>query len=243
MSKIQHILVIDDDPRVLRVLETYLQREGYDICTANCVDKARQQISAQEWALIILDIGLPDEDGFSFAREIRTQSSVPLIMLTGKTETIDKVVGLELGADDYITKPFEERELLARIRSVLRRSQTSSNSSPEKTCIACFSDWRLDLSRHELFSPNGEQVHLTSHEFRLLEVFIECPNRVLSRDMLMDRIVGRDWNSLDRSIDVLIAKLRKKIEQDPTQPRLIKSIRGEGYKFIAELEMDRGVIG
>lgn len=243
MNKTQYILVVDDDPRIRKVLEIYLQREGYDVCTANCVDKARQQLSAQEWALILLDIGLPDEDGFSFAREIRIQSSVPIIFLTGKTETIDKVVGLELGADDYITKPFEERELLARIRSLLRRYQTLPNSSPKKNHVACFSGWRLDLSRRELLSPNGEQVHLTSHEFRLLEIFIECSNRVLSRDVLMDRIVGRDWNSLDRSIDVLIAKLRKKIEQDPTQPKLIKSIRGEGYKFIAELEMDRGVNG
>ncbi len=235
MNNADSILVIDDDPRILRLIEHYLGREGYSLRTATCATEARQQLSTAPPALIILDIGLPGEDGFTLAREIRAKSTIPIIMLTGKADTVDKVVGLELGADDYMTKPFEERELLARIRSLLRRCQIPSPAALEDSGIGHFDGWRLDLTRHELISATGESVYLTSHEFRLLEAFVRCPNRVLSRDLLMDQIAGHDWNPQDRSIDVLIAKLRKKIESDPKQPTLIKSIRGEGYKLTTEV--------
>ncbi|MBZ4194602.1 MAG: response regulator transcription factor [Candidatus Contendobacter sp.] len=235
MNDTDSILIVDDDLRILRLIENYLRCEGYSTHTATCAVEARQRLLASPTALIILDVGLPDEDGFSLAREIRTKSTVPIIMLTGKTDTVDKVVGLELGADDYMTKPFEARELLARVRSLLRRSQTPSPSSLEKSGIAHFGGWRIDLIQHELFSPIGKNVHLTSHEFRLLEAFIRAPNRVLTRDLLMDQIAGHDWSPLDRSIDVLIAKLRKKIELNPAQPSLIKAIRGEGYKLTTEV--------
>lgn len=239
MSDTDSILVIDDDLRILRLLGHYLQREGYTVRTATCTREAREQFSHRPPDLIILDIGLPGEDGFVFAREIRSQSTIPILMLTGRSETIDKVVGLELGADDYLTKPFEERELLARIRSLLRRYRMSRPAGSESSGIARFGDgWRLDLTRHELFSPTGENVSLTGHEFRLLKAFVLHPNRVLSRDLLMDQIAGRDWNPLDRSIDVLIAKLRKKIESNPAQPALIKAIRGEGYKLTAPVAID-----
>jgi len=239
MSDTDSILVIDDDPRILRLVGHYLQREGYAVRTATRTSEAREQLSCLPPDLIILDVGLPGEDGFAFAREIRSQSTIPIIMLTGRSETVDKVVGLELGADDYMTKPFEERELLARIRSLLRRHRTPRPASSGSSGIARFSEgWRLDLARHELYSPTGESVFLTSYEFRLLETFVLHPHRVLSRDALMDRIAGRDWNPLDRSIDVLIAKLRKKIEPDPARPTLIKAVRGEGYKFTTPVVID-----
>ena len=236
MSDTDSILVVDDDPRILRLVGHYLQREGYSVRMVDSVGEAREQLSVLSPNLIILDVGLPGEDGFTFAREIRAQSDIPIIMLTGRDQMVDKVVGLELGADDYITKPFEERELLARIRSLLRRYRASLPVSSRTTGgIARFADWRLDLTRHELFSSTGENVYLTSHEFRLLETFVLHPHRVLSRDALMDRVAGRDWNPLDRSIDVLVAKLRKKIEPNPAQPTLIKAVRGEGYKFTTEV--------
>ena len=235
MTNPESILIVDDDPRVLRLVSHYLQREGYAIQTAASAREAREQLSCLPPDLIILDVGLPGEDGFTLAREIRSQTNLPIIMLTGRTDTVDKVVGLELGADDYITKPFEERELLARIRSLLRRSQLTAPATPKAGGVACFADWRLDLTRHELFTATGESVYLTSHEFRLLQAFVLHPNRVLSRDELMDLIAGRDWNPLDRSIDVLIAKLRKKIEPSPAQPTLIRAIRGEGYKLTTEV--------
>lgn len=240
MSDTDSILVVDDDPRILRLVGHYLQREGYTVRLVATVREAREQLSVLSPSLILLDVGLPGEDGFTFAREIRSQSDIPIIMLTGRVQTVDKVVGLELGADDYITKPFEERELLARIRSLLRRYRTPLPPSPKTTGggIACFAGWRLDLTRHELFSPTGENVYLTSHEFRLLETFVLHPRHVLSRDALMDRVAGRDWNPLDRSIDVLVAKLRKKIEPNPAQPTLIKAVRGEGYKFTTEVVIE-----
>lgn len=240
MRKNDSILVIDDDPRILRLIEHYLRREGYPVRTAAKADEARQQLAAASPDLIILDIGLPGEDGFTLTREIRSQSTVPIIILTGRIDTVDKVVGLELGADDYITKPFDERELLARIRSLLRRSRLPTSSPLEESGIAHFGGWQIDLTSHELFSPTGEIVYLTSHEFRLLVAFIRSPNRVLSRDLLMDMIAGHDWNPQDRSIDVLIAKLRKKIECNPAQPSLIKSIRGEGYKLTTTVKFGGG---
>ena len=235
MSHPDSILIVDDDPRILRLVGHYLRREGYSVQTATSAREAREQLSLLPPDLIILDVGLPGEDGFTLAREIRSQTNIPIIMLTGRTDTVDKVVGLELGADDYITKPFEERELLARIRSLLRRSQLTAPATSKVGGVAHFAGWRLDLTRHELFNATGENVYLTSHEFRLLQTFVLNPNRVLSRDALMDQIAGRDWNPLDRSIDVLIAKLRKKIEPNPTQPTLIKAIRGEGYKLTTEV--------
>ena len=235
MTNPESILIVDDDPRILRLVSHYLKREGYSIQTVTSAREAREQLSFLPPDLIILDVGLPGEDGFTLARDIRTQTNIPIIMLTGRTDTVDKVVGLELGADDYITKPFEERELLARIRSVLRRCRVTAPVPAKVGGIAHFAGWRLDLTRHELLTATGESIYLTGHEFRLLQAFVLHPNRVLSRDELMDQIAGRNWNPFDRSIDVLIAKLRKKIEPNPTQPTLIKAIRGEGYKLTTEV--------
>lgn len=233
------ILVVDDDPRIIRLVGQYLRQEDYQVETATNGREMRNRIAIHRPDLVILDLGMPGEDGLTLTREIRSSSDIPIIILTGKTHTVDKVVGLELGADDYITKPFDERELLARVRSVLRRYRPLpvEAATPLNGAVACFADWKLDLTGHELTSPEGENVHLTSHEFLLLEAFITHPNRTLSRDTLMDLIAGRDWNPLDRSIDVLIAKLRKKLEKDPQQPEIIKTIRGQGYKFTVQIEL------
>ena len=235
-----HILVVDDDERLLRLLARYLEKEGYVVSIAADAREARARAAADRPHLIILDLGLPGEDGLVLIREIRSQSTTPIIILTGKTSTLDKVVGLEVGADDYVTKPFDERELLARVRSVLRRFSARADpaAATDPGRVARFGGWVLDLAGHELTSPDGERVHLTSHEFLMLETFVAHPNRALGRDSLMELLSGRDWNPLDRSIDVLIAKLRKKIEKNPRDPELIKTIRSTGYKFVAKVTFD-----
>jgi DNA-binding response OmpR family regulator len=234
MAEPASILIIDDDPRLCRALARYLAREGYSVRTANSGKEMRQAVSADRPDLIILDLMLPDEDGFTLARELRATSDVPVVILTGKSDTVDKVVGLELGADDYITKPFDQRELLARVRSVLRRVSRSARPYPgEAVSVACFAGWKLDLNSYDLTSSSGEPVSLTSHEFALLAAFVRRGNRVLTRDAILELVAGRDWSPDDRSVDVLVGKLRKKIETDPRAPRLIETVRGVGYKFTA----------
>lgn len=231
------ILIVDDDERLRRVLSRYLAREGYSVREAADGDEMRSRLAGERPDLVILDLMLPDEDGLSLARELRAQSSIAIIMLTGKTDIIDRIVGLELGADDYITKPFDERELLARVRTVLRRTAKGiGNEQNAAGTSARFAGWQLDFVAHELTSPDGEQVHLTSSQFQLLASLVARPNRVMSREEILGLVSGRDWSPMDRSIDVLIGKLRKKIEPDPKSPTLIKTIRGIGYKFTAHVD-------
>ena len=231
------ILIVDDDPRICRLLTRYLGQEGYSVRAAFNGNEMRQLVAAEQPDLVILDWILPDEDGLTLARELRSQSDVAIIMLTGKTETVDRVVGLELGADDYVTKPFEERELRARIRTVLRR--TSQNKPPDsstKGSVAHFAGWQFDLAAYTLTSPAGERIHLTSHEFQLLSALVTQCNRVLTRSKILELVAGRDWSPYDRSIDVLVGKLRGKIEDNPRQPNFIQTVRGIGYKFSARVE-------
>jgi DNA-binding response OmpR family regulator len=229
-------VVVDDDPRLCRALARYLKLEGYEVRTATSGQEMRERIAAQKPDLVLLDLMLPDEDGFTLARELRATSDVAIVILTGKADTMDKVVGLELGADDYITKPFSERELLARIRSVLRRtSEARTGRSEAAGSVACFAGWRLDLQGYELTSPSGEPVALTPHEFQLLAALVRHGNRVLTRDAILDLVAGRDWSPEDRSVDVLVGKLRRKIEADPQHCALIETVRGVGYKFNAKV--------
>lgn len=232
------ILIVDDDERLRRTLARQLGKEGYLVLEAADGEEMRQYLDNEAIDLVILDLMLPDDDGLSLARELRTRSSVAIIMLTGKVETIDKVVGLEVGADDYITKPFDNRELLARVRTVLRRApQAEKHGGASSVSSANFEGWRLDLVTQELTSPNGEPVHLTSHQFQLLASLVTQADRSLSRNEISNMIAGRDWTPLDRSIDVLVAKLRQKIEQDHKAPKLIKTVRGVGYKFAARVQL------
>jgi two-component system OmpR family response regulator len=187
--------------------------------------------------LVILDIVLPGEDGLSIARSLRAQSNVPIIMLTGKAKPVDKVVGLELGADDYITKPFDERELLARLHCIFRRvAQIQAHTPNQEYAVAHFAGWQLDLIGHELISPNATKVYLTTHEWNLLYALVTHHGRALTRDTIIELMSGREWVPQDRSIDVLVGKLRVKIEDDVKRPRLIKTIRGVGYKFTCKVD-------
>lgn len=239
-----NVLIVDDDPRICNLLSRYLRQEGFTTITAHSGSEMWGKIEAEDPNLVILDIKLPDNDGLTLARELRNRSSIGIIMLTGKSDPVDKVVGLELGADDYITKPFDQRELLARVRSVLRRtnSEQQANGTPQEKSnqdpnCASFDGWVLNFTEHTLTGPDGENVHLTSYEFQLLEALVVRANRTLSRDAILDLIAGREHHPQDRSIDVLIGKLRRKIEKDPKNPSMVKSIRGVGYKFTAKVEI------
>ncbi len=235
MSTSTSILIVDDDPRLCRALARYFRQEGYDVRTAVNGQEMREQLAVEWPDLVILDLMLPDGDGFSLARELRATSEVAIVILTGKADATDKVVGLELGADDYVTKPFNDRELLARVRSVLRRTSPAARDKPEPAgSIACFAGWRLDLGAYELTSPAGEVVALTPHEFQLLSTLVRHGNRVLTREAILELVAGRDWSPDDRSVDVLVGKLRKKIETDPQTPHLIDTVRGVGYKLATE---------
>jgi two-component system OmpR family response regulator len=227
-----HILVVDDDAKVRTLLKRCFEGEGFAVSEAKDGAELRACLEGQHISLITLDLNLGRESGLDLAREVRKDRDIPIIMLTGKGDTVDRVVGLELGADDYLAKPFELRELLARVRAVLRRA-SGAEASPATGRRYAFEGWIFDLGRRSLARESGESQELTTSEFNLLEAFVKRPKRVLSRDDLMDLLKGHDWSPLDRSIDNLIARLRKKIERDPGRPQLIKSVRGVGYTFAA----------
>jgi len=234
MEETPHILVVDDDPLIRSLLRRYLTTEGFRVSEAADGAGMRSALAQEPIHTVLLDLVMPGEDGLALARQIRQRSNVPIIMLTGKG---DRVVGLESGADDYVTKPFELRELLARIRAVLRRA--GPQPVPELAATTgetlTFEGWGLDLVKRELRDPVGAAVPLTAGEFDLLRVFASNPNRVLSRDRLIELVKGRDWASFDRAIDTQVGRLRKKIESDPANPTLVKTVRGGGYIFAASV--------
>jgi DNA-binding response OmpR family regulator len=231
------ILVVDDDAEVRLLLRKCLEREGFKVVEACNGAQMRTAIEQQPINLITLDLTLGGEDGLDLAREIRANRNIPIIMITGKGDTIDRVVGLELGADDYITKPFQLREVLARVRAVLRRYDTAEAPTAQAGSVHeryGFEDMVLDITGRELSRTSGACPDLTTAEFNLLEIFVRRPHRVLSRDNIMDLLKGHDWSPIDRSIDALVGRLRKKIEPDAEHPRLIKTVRGIGYAFTAD---------
>jgi two-component system, OmpR family, response regulator len=234
-SEIEHqrILAVDDDVHIRRLLSRILSVEGYAIETVADAQAMWQAFRTRTFDLIILDLRLPGgEDGLAVAGKIRNESDVPLIMLTGKVEPIDKVVGLEVGADDYVTKPFDRHELLARIRSILRRSRMQNRTTADSKRVQPvikFAGWTLDVARRQLTAVSGERIDLTSFEFLLLSVLAQKPGKLLTRDQILAKVASRQWNPSDRSIDVHIAKLRRKLHDDPRHPELIKTIRGTGY--------------
>jgi DNA-binding response OmpR family regulator len=230
-----HILVVDDDPKVRTLLRRCFEGEGFSVSEAKDGAELRACIERQPVTLITLDLNLGRENGLDLAREIRKERNIPIIMLTGKGDAIDRIVGLELGADDYLAKPFELRELVARVRAVLRRTSAAEQPAPSRQRYA-FEGWIFDLDRRSLERESGEVQDLTTSEFNLLEAFVKRPHRALSRDEIMDLLKGHDWSPLDRSIDNLVARLRKKIEEDPDRPRLIKTVRGVGYTFTADVK-------
>jgi two-component system OmpR family response regulator len=233
-----HLLIVDDDVRICRMLERYLAREGFTIDLAGDGTQMWAAFHARRPDLVVLDVMLPGVDGLTLARELRSESPVGIIMLTGKSDSVDTIVGLEIGADDYVTKPFENRELLARIRSVLRRTQSAAPAKGDEADSGqtlCFEGWKLDLEQRELITPDGAPAHLTDHEFRLLALLVNHAGTALSRDQILMKLSRRDWNPEDRSVDVSVAKLRKLIERNPSQPRLIRTVRNVGYEFTARV--------
>jgi two-component system OmpR family response regulator len=242
MSYQPHVLIVDDEARIRAMLRRYLVDEGFKVSDTGDGADMRAVLEREAIDLVLLDLMMPGEDGLSLARYIRQHSEIPIIMLTGKGDLIDRVVGLETGADDYITKPFELREVLARIRTVMRRSGsrvTPAAPVPDRAAeakaseVLVFAGWRLDLVRRELRRQTDELVPLTSGEFELLCAFARHPNRVLNRDQLIDLVKGREWAAYDRGVDTQVMRLRKKIEPDPSNPSLIKTVRGGGYVFAA----------
>jgi len=238
-ADLPHVLVVDDEPRIRTLLRRYLTEEGFRVSEAADGSGARAVLAAGPVQVVLLDLVMPGEDGLSVALQIRQNHTVPIIMLTGKGDLIDRVVGLEAGADDYITKPFELREVLARIRAVIRRAAPGpapAAEPPPAGEVLTFDGWRLDLVKRELRDPGESEITLTAGEFDLLRVFASHPNRVLSRDQLIDLIKGRDWAAYDRAIDTQVGRLRKKIEADLANPALIKTVRGGGYVFAAAVK-------
>jgi len=232
MSDNGHILVVDDQKEICDVVQEYLTGEGYRVSTAHDGNGMRRVLGQHHIDLVILDLMLPGEDGLTLARSLRNESGIGIIILTGRGETVDRIIGLEMGADDYLPKPFHLRELLARVKSVLRRvqSRVGEPGQPART-NARFAGWSLDLSSRELLSPAGQQVRLTTGEFDLLAAFVNNPNQVLSRDRLLDLARNREAGPFDRTIDVQVGRLRRKLEDDPQNPSLIKTVRGSGYIF------------
>jgi two-component system OmpR family response regulator len=239
MSDSAHIVVVDDQQEICEVVQEYLTGEGYRVSTAHDGAGMRRLLGQSAVDLVILDLMLPGEDGLTLARSLRNESPIGIIILTGRGETVDRIIGLEMGADDYLPKPFNLRELLARVKSVLRRVQSRNDeglSFPSRS-RARFAGWHLDLSSRELQAPNGEEVRLTTGEFDLLAAFVGNPNQVLSRDRLLDLARNREAGPFDRTIDVQVGRLRRKLEDDPQNPTLIKTVRGSGYIFTPPVEM------
>lgn len=229
----KHLLVVDDDRELRELLQRYLSDNGYLVTTVNDGGEMAQAFAEQNVDLVVMDLMLPGDDGLSLTQQLRQQSNIPVIMLSARGEDVDRIIGIEMGADDYLAKPFNPRELLARIKSLLRRVQAPSSPSENKTEIShdySFSHFRLDVITRELYA-NGEPMELTNNEFALLQIMLENPEKELSRDMLTQRLKGYERQPFDRSIDVAVTRLRKKVEHDPSHPIYIRTLWGKGYIF------------
>lgn len=237
MANAPHILVVEDDRETRTLIAKYLRTNACNVTVAADGREMDKALADNRIDLVILDVMLPGEDGLSLCRRVRGDSQVPIIMLTARGEDVDRILGLEMGADDYLPKPFNPRELLARINAVLRRQTNALNASatPNATAL-CFLGWQMDFRLRELRNPEGARIAMTSAEFDLLRAFVERPGRVLSRDSLLDLTQGRNAGSFERSIDVLVSRIRRKIEADPQDAQLIKTVRSGGYMFTPAVE-------
>jgi two-component system, OmpR family, response regulator len=232
-----HIAVLDDEVEITRLLATYLQAQGFRVTQLHRGDALLDMMRSDPPALVLLDLALPGEDGFSIARRLREHWQCGLVIVSGRGDAVDKVVGLEVGADDYVTKPFDLRELLARIKAVLRRLAPPPAAAAEAPAERLqFAGWRLDLRARRLSNAQGQDVALTGGEFDLLSTLARHPGRVLSRDFLLEATRGREAAPFDRTIDVQVMRLRKKLEPDAAEPQLIKSVRGAGYILVPAVE-------
>ena len=239
MDTTSHILVVDDDREIRTLLAEYLDANGLRTLTATNGSEMRKTLEQSRVDLIVLDLMLPGEDGLTLCRNLRAHSNVPVIMLTARGEPLDRIVGLEMGADDYLSKPFEPRELFARIRSVLRRTQAlPPNMVQPAAKMLHFAGWTLDMTARHLLSSSGVVVALSGAEFRMLKVFLDHPNRILNRDQLLELTQGREADPFDRSVDIQISRLRQKLDEDARTPTIIKTIRNEGYVLATTVTME-----
>jgi two-component system, OmpR family, response regulator len=235
-----HLAVLDDEPDITLLLANYLQGHGFRVSQLHAGRSLMELMASDPPTLVLLDLGLPGEDGFAIARQLREHWHCGLVIVTGRGDPVDKVVGLEVGADDYVTKPFDLRELVARIKAVLRRiapaAPTGAAPMAAPRTTMRFAEWEFDKAARRLIAPHGGEVVLTTGEFDLLGVLCAHPGRVLSRDFLLERTRNRDAGPFDRTIDVQIGRLRRKLEEDPDRPQIIKSVRGAGYIFVPTVE-------
>ena len=237
MTKQDHILIVDDDAEIRGLLGEYLRKQGYRATAVADGKGMRAAIEKSRPDVIVLDLMLPGEDGLDLCRAVRARSNIPIIMLTARGDETDRIVGLELGADDYVAKPFNPRELLARVKSVLRRARSlPDNLKPETAGSYRFAGWMLDATTRNLTAPDRVVIPLSGAEFRLLRVFLDHPNRVLARDQLIDLMRSRDAGPFDRAIDVQVSRLRQRLREDAKEPAIIKTVRGQGYVFAAQVD-------
>ena len=235
MDRDPHILVVDDDREIRDLLARFLRGHGMRVSTARDGREMKRDFDEARYALVVLDLMLPGEDGLSLLRWIRAQGATPVVMLTAMGEETDRIVGLELGADDYLPKPFNPRELLARVRAVLRRAEGAEAAAPP-ACGFRFAGWTLETARRRLLDPEGVEVPLTGNEYELLLALLERPNRVLTRDVLLDLVHGRSTGPFDRAVDVAVSRLRRKLDDHGKAPDLIKTVRGGGYVLSVPVE-------
>ena len=239
MSETARLLIVDDDREIRDLVSRFLTKHGYKIASARDSVAMEEVLAGGQIDLLILDLMLPGKSGLEICRELRARSSIPILVLTAMSDQTDRIVGLEMGADDYLAKPFSPRELLARIRAILRR--VSAPAVPGRVVAAAkllrFAGWKLDLGRRRLEAPDGVIVDLTTGEYELLIAFAEHPQRVMNRNQLLDLARGRDAAPFDRSIDVQVSRIRRKIEADPKAPAMIITVRGDGYMFTPDVEV------
>jgi two-component system OmpR family response regulator len=233
VSSAIHVAVLDDEADITLLLAGYLQSHGYRVSQLHDGPALLRLMATDPPQLVLLDLGLPGEDGFSIARQLREHWQCGLVIVTGRGDAVDKVVGLEVGADDYVTKPFDLRELLARVKAVLRRTAEPRAPSAPAQPVHRFAGWQLEIAARRLLDPEGHEVALTSGEFGLLAALVEHAGKVLSRDFLLEQTRGREAGPFDRTIDVQIGRLRKKLEANVDEPQIIKSVRGAGYILVA----------
>lgn len=236
MSDSAHVLVVEDEDATRRLLASYFESEGYQVTEAAEGSQVVDLVREHAIDLVLLDIRLPDIDGLELTKRLRSWSDVGIILVTAKKDEIDRIVGIELGADDYVTKPFNTRELFARAKNLIKRVRHSQSSKqvPDAERLE-FQGWALDLNQHQLFAPDGNLVSLTEGEYQLLAALAANAPRILSRDQLLDTVSHKEWVPSDRTIDVMIARLRRKLEDDPNHPEFVKTIRGVGYTFACEI--------
>ncbi|MEZ5523941.1 MAG: two-component system response regulator TorR [Pseudomonadales bacterium] len=237
-ERIYHLLIVEDEPVTRTKLAGYFKAAGYEVSVAGSGKDMQRMLARHHIDLLLLDISLPDADGLDLTMELRKTYELGIILVTGRNTDVDRILGLEVGADDYVTKPFNERELLARVKSVLRRLSIQANSVTESSSLF-FADWEINITQRKLVSGSGDKVHLTRGEFELLCALVKHPKTVMSRDRLMALVTHRSWQPDNRTIDVLIKRLREKIEPDPKSPELLLTVYGEGYVLACDVSDHR----